>query len=176
MTQNKSTYKPTKGSYDLPPQKVKRVDAIAWVAKQVHSSDPDSYGRKKVRENYGGDNKKTMINAPEFFTWAISRWSELSHIPNIPRLPVTMSMNAAFPVLDFCMGNIIEIPQERDVLEKRYIETSGKLYEMLIENQRLNAENQKLREELQQHSDRAAKLKAQKSAGGRKGGSAKRNQ
>jgi hypothetical protein len=166
----KSKYKPSKSEYDLPRTKVKKVDAVAWLAQIVYPADTATEGRKKVRAsmryyNVGGK----MFNAPIFFSWAIkvSDWKEkLLVIPNVPYEPLHFSSTSSIkiePIADF-----LKLPSELVDLQNLCIQQHFELLEIRKKNEQIDNENTALQKKLQIILDKQEEIRLKKVAGGLK--------
>jgi hypothetical protein len=166
----KSKYKPSKSEYDLPRTKVKKVDAVAWLAQIVYPADTATEGRKKVRAsmryyNIGGK----VFNAPVFFSWAIkvSDWKEkLLSIPNVPYEPLHFSPTSSIkiePSADF-----LTLPSELAGLQNLCIQQHFELLKIRKKNEQLENENADLQKKLQIILDREETIRLKKVAGGLK--------
>lgn len=168
--QKKSKYEPSKSEYDLPPIKVKKEDAVAWLAQIVYPYDANTPARKKVRRlmsyhNIGGK----MLNAPAFFSWAIkvSDWGEkLQAIPNVPYEPLHFSPVSSIGITP--SADFLKLPSKLAELQNLCIEQHFALLETNKKNEQLEKENSELQKKLQIIFDRGEEIRLKKVAGGRK--------
>lgn len=170
MTRKKSSYIPSKTEYDLPPTKVKKVDAVAWLAQIVYPDYSKREARKKVRGamryyNIGG---KTL-NAPEFFLWAlkVSDWREkLALIPNVPYAPLHFSSTSSIGIE--LSADFLKLPSEQADLQNLCTQKHFELLEAHKKIQFLEKANSELQRKLQIIFDRDEEIRLKKVAGGLK--------
>lgn len=177
MRRKASAYEPAQKIYDLPGERVRKVDAVAWVAKQVYPGDTNTEARKKVRErmryhNLGG---RVELNAPAYFSWTIQQWPQLANIPGIPRATGASDVNISLPALS-CSAHVIDTPLDRQELERRHLVCESERWQLQQRVAELEAENAGLREKLQNFLDKEARIREQTSRGGRKGAAARWNE
>jgi hypothetical protein len=166
--QKKSDYIPSKFEYDLPPTKVKKADAVAWLAQIVYPTDTNTTARKKVRRlmsyhNIGGK----MLNARAFFSWAIkvSDWGEkLQSIPNIPYAPLHFSPVSSIGITP--SADFLKLPSELAELQNLCIQQHFELLETSKKIEQLEKENSELQKKLQIIFDRDEEIRLKKVAGG----------
>ena len=170
MTRKKSSYIPSKTEYDLPPIRVKKEDAVAWLAQIVYSNDSPREAKKKVGAamsyyKIGGK----VLNAPKFFSWAltVSDWEEkLLSIPNVPYEPLHFSPTSSIriePSADF-----LKLPSELADLQNLCIQQHFELLKIRKKNEQLENENADLQKKLQIILDREETIRLKKVAGGLK--------
>ena len=171
--QKKSDYIPSKFEYDLSPELVEEIDAVAWLAQLVYPSDTNTVARNKVRTNMRNDDKfhnQEMLNAPEFFSWAVTKkkWrGKLLSIPNVPYEPLHFSFTSSISIVS--SSNFLTLPSELVGLQNLCIQQHFELLEIRRKNEQLENENTNLNKQLQVFLDEKEALRLKRSAGGRKG-------
>lgn len=166
----KSKYEPSKSEYDLPRIKVKKVDAVAWLAQIVYPTDTNTPARKKVRRlmsyhNIGGK----MLNAPAFFSWAIkvSDWGEkLQAIPNVPYEPLHFSPVSSIGIT--LSADFLKLPSELTELQNLCSQQHFELLETRKKIEQLEKANSELQKKLQIIFDKNEEIRLKKAAGGLK--------
>lgn len=169
----KSDYIPSKFEYDLSPELVEEIDVVAWLAQLVYPSDTNTVARNKVRTNMRNDDKfqnQEILNAPEFFSWAVTKkkWrGKLLSIRNVPYEPLRFSSTSSIGIE--LSSDFLKLPSEPAELQNLCAQQHFELLEKQKMIKQLENEKTNLKKELQVFLDKKEELRLKHSEGGRKG-------